>query len=137
MAAPTVENLNLSLSAATCPSCGNKYAMERTTCMSFKLVNVQHRHCIFSIDENLRHFFLEDRSLLDCLFHAVNNVVMFFKQNKSMNFTPGFIMDNPPEGMTSEDIRRMSEDDLLDMDYFLHENDVFADETGIEGFYLF
>ena len=24
-------------------------------------------------------------------------------------------MDNPPEGMTSEDIRRMSEDDLLDM----------------------
>ena len=46
-------------------------------------------------------------------------------------------MDNPPEGMTSEDIRRMSEDDLLDMDYFLHENDVFADETGIEGFYLF
>ncbi len=28
-------------------------------------------------------------------------------------------MDNPPEGMTSGDIRRMSEDDLLDMDYFL------------------
>ena len=24
---------------------------------------------------------------------------------------------NPPEGMTSEDIRHMSEDDLLDMDY--------------------
>ncbi len=28
-------------------------------------------------------------------------------------------MDNPPEGMTAEDIRRMSEADLLDMDYFL------------------
>ena len=28
-------------------------------------------------------------------------------------------IDNPPEGMTSEDIRRMSEDDLLDMDYFV------------------
>ena len=26
---------------------------------------------------------------------------------------------NPPEGMTADDIRRMSEDDLLDMDYFL------------------
>ena len=25
---------------------------------------------------------------------------------------------NPPEGMTSTDIRRMSEDELLDMDYF-------------------
>ena len=46
-------------------------------------------------------------------------------------------MDNPPEGMTSEDIRRMSEDDLLDMDYFLNEDDLFDDEAGMEGFYIF
>ena len=77
-----------------CPTCGNKYSMERTTSMSFKLVNVTHRHCVFTIDENLRLFFLEDRSLLDCLFHAVTSVVsrMFFKLNKSKNFTPGFII---------------------------------------------
>ena len=77
-----------------CPTCGNKYAMERTTNMSFKLVNATHRHCVFTIDENLRDFFLKDRCLLDCLFHAVNSVVsrMFLKQNQSMNFTPGFIM---------------------------------------------
>ena len=36
-------------------------------------------------------------------------------------------MDNPPEGMTSMDIRRMSEDELLDMDYFLNEKgDTYA-----------
>ena len=29
-------------------------------------------------------------------------------------------MDNPPEGMTSMDIRRMSEDELLDMDCLLY-----------------
>ena len=46
-------------------------------------------------------------------------------------------MDNPPEGMTSEDIRRMSEDDILDMDYFLNEDDLFADEAEVEGFYIF
>ena len=46
-------------------------------------------------------------------------------------------MDNPPEGMTSEDIRRMSGDNLLDMDYFLNEDDLFADEAGVEGFYIF
>lgn len=46
-------------------------------------------------------------------------------------------MDNPPEGMTSEDIRRMSADDILDMDYFLNEDDLFADEAGVEGFYIF
>ena len=77
-----------------CPTCGNKYSMERTTNMSFKLINVQHRHCVFTIDENLRDFFLQDRSLLNCLFHAVTSVVlhMFHKQNKSKNYTPGFIM---------------------------------------------
>ena len=77
-----------------CPTCGNKYAMERTTSMSFKLVNVTHRHCVFTIDESLREFFLKDRSLLDCLFHSANSVItrMFYKMNKSKNFTPGFIM---------------------------------------------
>lgn len=77
-----------------CPTCGNKYAMDRTISMSFKLVNVTHRHCVFTIDENLREFFLKDRSLLDCLFHSVNSVItrMFFKMNKFKNFTPGFIM---------------------------------------------
>ncbi len=30
-------------------------------------------------------------------------------------------IENPPEGMISTDIRRMSEDELLDMDYFLNE----------------
>ena len=32
-------------------------------------------------------------------------------------------MDNPPEGMTSQDIRIMSEDALLDMDYFLNDDE--------------
>ena len=45
-------------------------------------------------------------------------------------------MDNPPEGMTSKDIRRMSEDELLDMDYFLNDDEL-DDDFGKEGFYLF
>ncbi len=46
-------------------------------------------------------------------------------------------MDNPPESMTSDDIRHMSEDDILDMDYFLNEDDLFDDEASVEGFYIF
>lgn len=46
-------------------------------------------------------------------------------------------IDNPPEGLTSKDIRHMSDDELLDMDYFLNEDDLFADEAGVEGFYIF
>ena len=46
-------------------------------------------------------------------------------------------IQNPPEGMTATEIRKMSDEDLLDMDYFLNEDDLFADEAGVEGFYIF
>ena len=45
-------------------------------------------------------------------------------------------MADPPEGMTSRDIRNMSEDELLDMDYFLNDDDL-DDDFGEEGFYIF
>jgi len=47
-------------------------------------------------------------------------------------------IQNPPEGMTAKDVKNMSEEDLLDMDYFLHEDDdFFEDEPGVDGFYIF
>ena len=46
-------------------------------------------------------------------------------------------MDNPPEGLTSKDIHNMSEDELLNMDYFLNEDDLSADEADVEGFFIF
>lgn len=76
-----------------CPTCGVKYSQERSSSMAFKLIHCTHRHCVFTIDESLRHFFLEDRSLLNCLFHAVRSVLLrlFHNLNKSKNFVPGFI----------------------------------------------
>lgn len=55
-----------------------------------KLVACAHRHCVFTIPEELRAYFFKDRSLLDCLFHSVRVVVlrMFSKMNKTENFTP-------------------------------------------------
>ena len=44
-------------------------------------------------------------------------------------------MDNPPEGMTSKHIRLMSEDALLDMDYFLNDDEL-DDDFGEESFYI-
>ena len=76
-----------------CPSCGNKYNQFRSFHMSCKLVSCVHRHCVFTIPAELRVYFLEDRTLLDCLFHSVRDVVlrMFSKMNKTENFTPGLI----------------------------------------------
>lgn len=47
-------------------------------------------------------------------------------------------INNPPEGMSKNDIREMSDDDLLDMDYFLNEDEddiFFSDDS--EGFFIF
>ena len=45
-------------------------------------------------------------------------------------------IENAPEGMTSRDIRHMSEEELLDMDYFLNDDEL-DDDFGEEGFYIF
>ena len=76
-----------------CPSCGNKYNQLRSFHMSCKLVACVHRHCVFTIPEELRIYFLKDRTLLNCLFHSVRDVVlrMFSKMNKTENFTPRLI----------------------------------------------
>ena len=73
-----------------CPTCGVKYSKQRSSTMSFKLISCSHRHCVFTIDEELRPFFLKDRSLLNCLFHAVQSVVlrMFQNRNKSKTSLP-------------------------------------------------
>lgn len=43
---------------------------------------------------------------------------------------------NPPEGMTAELVREMTDSDLLDMHYFMTEDDDFDGEFE-EGFYIF
>ena len=96
MAVLTVEILNFvpfRCKSRFCPSCGNKYNQLRSLHMSCKLVSCVHRHCVFTIPAELRVYFLEDRTLLDCLFHSVRDVVlrMFSKMNKTENFTPGLI----------------------------------------------
>ena len=76
-----------------CPTCGALYSIKRTTAMSFKLIAAPHRHCVFTIAEELRSLFLVDRSLLSLLFSAVNQVIsrLFYDLNHSRHFVPGFI----------------------------------------------
>lgn len=45
-------------------------------------------------------------------------------------------MQTPPTGMTASQVEKMSDDDLLDMDYFLNE-EFDDDDIGEEGFYIF
>ena len=44
---------------------------------------------------------------------------------------------NPPEGMTAKLVRNMTDSDLLDMHYFLTEDDDLDGDEFEEGFYIF
>lgn len=47
-------------------------------------------------------------------------------------------MKNSPEDITSDEIHDMNNNDLSDMDYFLHEFDALDDDGFCkEGFYIF
>lgn len=80
-----------------CSTCGAIYSMKRAQAMQSIMINAKHRHMVFTIDQNLRHYFLEDRSLLNLLFDAVEDVIAFYfhkLQRKTLheNLTPGFVM---------------------------------------------
>ena len=45
-------------------------------------------------------------------------------------------IQNPPEGMTAKLVRNMSDSDLLEMHYFLTEDDDLDDGEFEEGFYI-
>ena len=45
-------------------------------------------------------------------------------------------IQNPPEGMTAKLVKNMSDSDLLDMHYFLAEDDDLDDGEFEEGFYI-
>lgn len=48
-------------------------------------------------------------------------------------------IQNPPEGFTADEIRNMSYEELLDMAYFLNEDDIFDfdDDEFEDGFFIF
>jgi len=60
-----------------CPSCGFKYSATWTQKMTNDILNVPHRHILFTIPEELRPFFFYDRELLSKLASAVNKTLEY------------------------------------------------------------
>ena len=54
-----------------CSSCGNKYVNTRVINSKSKLMNIKHRHIVFTIPDSLRNLFLVDRIRINLLFESV------------------------------------------------------------------
>lgn len=65
----------LSCHSRFCPSCGHKYRDERSLEIQKKLINVPHRHFVFSVPFILRPFFWKCRPLFHTLFQSVNEAL--------------------------------------------------------------
>ncbi len=77
--------------------------------------------------------------MIQSSYHVLETEVLLLKKTTTKDLAEKLrsqYIKNPPEGMSDHDIKLMSDNDLLDMDYFLHEFDD-DDDFGEEGFYLF
>lgn len=76
-----------------CSSCGNKYNKQRETSIFSKLFRYKHRHVVFTIPEELRTFFRQDRKRLNYLFDASCITIKFWvkQKYKKYDITPAFI----------------------------------------------
>lgn len=59
-----------------CPSCGCLYNKQRASSIAEHILNVPHRHIVFTIPEQLRSYFRTNRQLLDVLFQAAKHTFL-------------------------------------------------------------
>ena len=78
-----------------CTSCGKKYRDNRSSNIQKKLLDVGHRHFVFSVPFNLRPFFWKCRKLFDCLFDSVKEAfditINLSKKDQTADFRVGYV----------------------------------------------
>ena len=77
-----------------CNTCAIKYQQQRALEVSNKLIRCKHRHLVFTIPKELRQYFLSHKELLDILFKAATDSILFFfhKRAPKKNLVPGIVL---------------------------------------------
>lgn len=65
-----------------CSKCGRQYSLEWSEKQVEKMLNVTHRHAVFTIPEELRNYFYQKRELLKDLQNAAYGVVSNYYETK-------------------------------------------------------
>ena len=80
---PIIHKFPLTCKSKLCPSCGFKYARIWSLNIMKHILNIEHRHVLFTIPKECRQFFFYDRNLLSKLSAAVNEIFKFSFHNIS------------------------------------------------------
>ena len=70
------------------------------------------------------------------LYLSADREVLTILDSKALEELRNKYIKNPPEGMTAKLVKNMSDSDLLDMHYFLTEDDDWDGDEPEEGFYI-
>ena len=76
-----------------CSSCGNKYNKQRETSIFSKLFKCKHRHVVFTIPDELRVYFRQDRKRFNYLFKAASITVNYWikEKYKKKDIIPAYV----------------------------------------------
>lgn len=88
-----VKKVGFTCKSRFCSSCGKIYVDNWISSMLKKLINVRHRHIVFTIPEELRKYFRKDREKLKKLPKCAAEAIMSWmrEQNKTEGFEPGIV----------------------------------------------
>lgn len=84
-------SVHTSCNSRLCPSCGRRMTEEWANRVRRNLLTCPHRHCVFTLPDELWPLMRDDRQLIGVAFRELLNVVMnvFGHQCKMVGLTPG------------------------------------------------
>ncbi|MZK54151.1 IS91 family transposase [Clostridium beijerinckii] len=88
-----IKKIGFTCKSRFCTSCGKVYVDNWIDSMLLKLINVRHRHIVFTIPEELRIYFGKNRNKLKILPQCAAKAVTTWMRdlNKSEEFAPGIV----------------------------------------------
>mgnify|MGYP001646458680 FL=1 len=100
---PIIHKFPLTCKSKLCSSCGFKYSSIWSQNIMKLILNIEHRHVLFTIPKECRQFFFYDRNLLSKLSAAVNEIFKFtfhniskknLRKNKISKFSKKYFTDS-------------------------------------------
>jgi len=87
----TKERVPFTCKSRFCTSCGKKYVDEWVDKTVDEIIDVAHRHIVFTIPEGLRDIIFKDRSLIKVLMDCASKSALEVLQSKSSDAVPGIL----------------------------------------------
>lgn len=92
-----LERVALTCKSRLCNKCGKLYAEKWAAKLSNDLLNVPHKHLVFSLPKNLRNLIFSNRDILTELSIAINEIISAIINNETKSIGKKKKLGRPPK----------------------------------------